>query len=184
MSNKEQNQASETENRDVFDRIMSLRMFKFAYPFYKKYKELLLYLFFGALTTLINIVVFALFTEAVALDELIANLIAWVVAVLFAYVTNRIWVFNSHCKNALLLIKEILSFYSGRIFTLLVEEFILWLFIKQLLLAALPIKIAAQVLIIVLNYIISKLFVFVKKGHNDDANSADRAGTAGENDSE
>lgn len=183
MSNKEQHQASVEEKKDIFDRIMSIKIFKFAYPFYKKYKELLLYLFFGALTTLINIVVFALFTEAASLDELVANLIAWVVAVLFAYVTNRIWVFNSHCRNAIQLIKEILSFYSGRIFTLLVEELILWLFIKQLMFAALPIKIASQILIIVLNYIISKLFVFVKKGQSDDVSSADIAGTAAENDS-
>lgn len=181
MSNKEQHQASGTEKKDIFDRIMSIKIFKFAYPFYKKYKELLLYLFFGALTTLINIVVFALFTEVVSLDELVANLIAWVVAVLFAYVTNRIWVFNSHCNNALQLIKEILSFYSGRIFTLLVEELILWLFIKQLLLAALPIKIAAQILIIVLNYIISKLFVFVKKGQTNDELADEVDGKSEEN---
>lgn len=169
MSAQRKTKATETEKRDIFDKIMSLKMFRFAYPLYKKHKEPLLYIFFGALTTLVNIVVFILFTKAIILDELVANIIAWFVAVLFAYITNRIWVFNSNCENTLKLIKEMLSFYFGRVFTLLVEEFILWLFIKKLLFSEIAVKIVAQVLIIVLNYIISKLFVFAKnKKYNDD----------------
>ena len=155
---------SEQENKkDIFDKIMSLKIFSFIYPFYKKYKEGLLYLFFGVLTTLINIVVFYVFTKVITLDELVANVIAWVIAVLFAYVTNRIWVFNSHCETKVAFLKEIVSFYGGRVFTLLVEEAMLFVFIKLLSLNALAVKIVAQVVIIVLNYVISKLFVFKKK---------------------
>jgi putative flippase GtrA len=161
--NNSNNQSNGTEKKDIFDKIMSLKIFSFVNPFYKKYKEALLYLFFGVLTTLINIVVFYLFTEIITLDELVANVIAWIIAVLFAYVTNRIWVFSSHCATKAAFIKEILSFYGGRIFTLLVEEGILLIFIKLLSLNALAVKIVAQVVIIVLNYVISKLFVFKKK---------------------
>lgn len=147
---------------DIFDRIMSLKIFSFLNPFYKKNKEVLLYLFFGVLTTVINIIVFSVFTTLVPLDELVANIIAWVVAVLFAYVTNRVWVFSSHCDTTGALVKEILSFYGGRVFTLLVEEAILFVFIKLLSLNTTAVKIVAQVAIIILNYIISKLFVFKK----------------------
>ena len=142
---------------------MSLKILSFLYPFYKKNKEVLLYLFFGALTTLINIVVFFVFTEIIKLDELVANVIAWIIAVLFAYVTNRIWVFNSHCETKLAFVKEVLAFYGGRVFTLLVEEGMLFVFIKLLSVNALVVKIIAQVIIIVLNYVISKLLVFRKK---------------------
>ena len=114
------------------------------------------------LTTFINIVVFFIFTEIVTLDELVANVIAWIVAVLFAYITNRIWVFNSHCETKLAFVKEVLAFYGGRVFTLLVEEGILFVFIKLISANALVVKIIAQVVIIVLNYVISKLFVFKK----------------------
>ena len=161
--NNSNNQSNGTEKKDIFDKIMSLKIFSFINPFYKKYKEALLYLFFGVLTTLINIVVFYVFTEIITLDELVANVIAWIIAVLFAYVTNRIWVFSSHCATKAAFLKEILSFYGGRIFTLLVEEGILLVFIKLLSLNALAVKIVAQVVIIVLNYVISKLFVFKKK---------------------
>ena len=161
--NNSNNQSNGTEKKDIFDKIMSLKIFSFINPFYKKYKEALLYLFFGVLTTLINIVVFYLFTEIITLDELVANIIAWIIAVLFAYVTNRIWVFSSHCATKAAFLKEILSFYGGRIFTLLVEEGILLIFIKLLSLNSLAVKIVAQVVIIVLNYVISKLFVFKKK---------------------
>ena len=152
-----------TEKKDIFDKIMSLKIFSSLNPFYKKHKEALLYLFFGVLTTLINVIVFYLFTKIIPFDELIANVIAWIIAVLFAYVTNRTWVFSSHSETRGGVVREILSFYGGRVFTLLVEEGILLVFIKLLSLNALAVKIIAQIVIIVLNYVISKLFVFRKR---------------------
>lgn len=157
------NGQQDMEKKDIFDRIMSLKIFSFINPFYKKHKEALLYLFFGVLTTVINIVIFYLFTDIIELDELIANIIAWIIAVLFAYVTNRTWVFSPHCATKGDVIKEIVSFYGGRVFTLLLEEGMLFVFIKLLTLNAIAVKIVAQVVIIVLNYIISKIFVFRKK---------------------
>lgn len=128
--------------------------------FYKKYKEQILYLFFGGLTTLISIGVFAFFTKEIPLDELIANIISWVIAVLFAFVTNRLWVFESAKDKGI--IKQILSFYAGRLATLGVEEVLLLVFIKLLSLNSIAVKTTAQIVVIILNYIISKIFIFKK----------------------
>ncbi len=150
------------KDKDIFDRIMGCRLFRFAYPFYAKYKEQLLYLFFGVVTTIINFAVFAFFTQVVPLNELIANVIAWVFAVLAAYITNRIWVFSQKAKTKLAIVREIVAFYLGRVFTLLMEEIILLIFVSWLGMRAMPIKMIAQVLVIVGNYVISKCFVFRK----------------------
>ncbi len=160
MDNK---QPQNGERKDVFDRIMSWRMLAFARPIYQKYKEILLYLLFGALTTLVNVVVFFAFTEWIVLDVLVANAIAWVAAVLFAYLTNRTWVFASRARSASALAREILSFCGGRVLTLLFEEAMIWLFIKRLGLYAMAVKLVAQIAIVVLNYLISKLLVFRKR---------------------
>ena len=151
------------EKKDIFDRIMAWRIFSFARPFYEKHKELLLYLFFGALTTLVNLAVFFVFTTWIVIDVLAANVIAWVAAVLFAYVTNRTWVFASRATTKGAIAQEIVGFFGGRVATLLFEEAVLWLFIKHLGFHAMAVKLAAAVAIVILNYVISKLFVFRKK---------------------
>lgn len=78
---------------------MSLKIFKWANPFYTKYKEVLMYLLFGGLTTLVSVGVFALFESHFGLNEHISNVISWLTAVLFAFVTNRIWVFPTKTKG-------------------------------------------------------------------------------------
>lgn len=125
---------------------------------YLKFKQPFLYLVFGVLTTAISIGSFALFTEWIVLDPLVANVISWILAVLFAFVTNRRFVFESSGN----LLKEIFGFYLARIFTLLVEEAIIFVFVTLLLQNALIVKTAAQIVVIILNYVISKIFVFKK----------------------
>ena len=127
---------------------------------FKKYKEPLLYIIFGVLTTVVSIAVFWFFTEIIILDELIANIISWIVAVLFAFLTNRKWVFSATENQSIFL--QAAKFYSGRLITLLIEEVIIFIFITLLSLNSLMIKIASQFVIIVLNYIISKIYVFKK----------------------
>ena len=144
---------------DIFDRLMHLPVLRIFEPFYKKHKEVLLYLLFGGLTTLVSIATFALFM-ALGLNELIANVLSWILAVLFAYVTNRTWVFVSEAETTGAVAKEIASFFGGRVATLLVEEAILAIFITWLGFPAIWVKVAAQVIVIVLNYVISKFFVF------------------------
>ncbi|MDO5477229.1 MAG: GtrA family protein [Eubacteriales bacterium] len=143
------------EDKDIFDRLMHLPGLRLFEPFYKRFKEQLLYLFFGVLTTIVNLIVFWLALHS--LPPLGANIIAWIAGVLFAYVTNRTWVFRSSSGS---IVREFISFCGGRIVTLLMEELILWSGIDLLHIHAMVVKIIAQILVVVGNYIISKWFVF------------------------
>ena len=149
--------------KDIFDRLMGLKLFRPLWPFYVKDKEPLLYLFFGGLTTLISIFVFWLFNGPFGLNELVANLISWVLAVLFAFLTNKTWVFQSGGQEDGFF-RLMLSFYAGRLLTLGIEELLLLVFITWLGFNSMAVKIVAQVVVIVLNYVISKLLVFRDKG--------------------
>lgn len=130
---------------------------------YNRYREQILYIVFGVLTTAVSILVYAVFTEWISMDELIANIISWVIAVMFAFVTNRIWVFRSNENGAAAVLRQMLTFYAGRVLTLLIEELMLWVFVKELSFNGLAVKTAAQLVVIVLNYIISKLLIFKRK---------------------
>ena len=127
-----------------------------------KYKSVLSYLLFGVLTTVVSIGVFAVCNYSFGFGELIANVISWVCAVTFAYFTNRIWVFGSeaHGKDV---ISEAIGFYLGRAFTLGIEEAMLIVFVTIMHFDALIIKLIAQVVVLISNYIISKLLIFKNK---------------------
>lgn len=127
----------------------------------KEKREIILYLIFGFLTTVISILVFALFTEIIPLDELIANIISFIIAVFFAFITNKKWVFENADKTPFF--TAMIKFYSARLLTLLIEELILFIFITRLSMNPLWVKITSQLLIIILNFILSKIFVFKKK---------------------
>lgn len=148
------------KDKDIFDRIMEWKIFSIFNPFYKKYKEVLLYLFFGGLTTFISIGSYAFFDISMHMDPMIANIFSWILAVLFAYVTNRIWVFDSNAEGMKGIIQEMVSFFGGRVATLLMEEVILYVGINLLGMNSIGVKVAAQILVLVGNYLISKLFVF------------------------
>ncbi len=129
---------------------------------FKKYKEQILYLVFGVLTTFVDIVVFSLLTHTLLrgggrVEEIASNVIAWVAAVAFAYVTNRIFVFESRDTRVPL---ELLKFTGSRALTLLIDTLIILLFTAALSLNADLANIVANVIVIVLNYVISKAFVF------------------------
>ena len=149
--------------KDIFDRIMHHRLFQRWEPLYLKYKEPLLYLFFGGLSFLVSIGSFSFFVYFLHTGELLGNVWSWVCAVLFAYITNRTWVFEDKATEKKGILREIYLFFSGRLFTLLVEEAIIYLFITRLGYNAMLVKTAAQVVVIILNYIISKVLVFRKK---------------------
>ena len=157
---------SEHENEkrpDIFDRLMTLPLLRLLEPFYKRHKEGLLYLFFGGVTTLVSFAVFWLFEGPLGWNELVANLVSWVVAVAVAFVTNRIWVFASEARGAAALLYEVAAFYASRVATFLVEEGILLLFVTLLALPAMPVKVVASIVVVILKYVLSKLFVFRKR---------------------
>lgn len=163
----------EPEITDIFDRIMNWKLLRFMWPFYKKNKDKLLYLFFGGCTTLVNLVItyglwYGLkweqwYAGKFALGTFLGNLIGIVSAILFAYVTNKKFVFASKTTGMKELLVEFIKFIGGRVSTLIIElggvqlAVILFPDSNTLLFVA---KLLTQVLVIIINYFISKLFVF------------------------
>ncbi len=127
---------------------------------YRVHKEGMRYLVFGVLSTIINIIVFAICEKILHLSTIISNVIAWIIAVLFAYVTNKLYVFDSKTTKKQELAKEILSFFSARIFTLVIETIFLKIVIDKLGFNEILMKIISNVIVIVLNYVFSKIFIF------------------------
>lgn len=132
---------------------------------YLKYKEIINYLFFGVLTTIVSLatyylLVFTILNPENAIELQIANIISWITCVTFAYITNRKYVFNSKDKNIL---KEMTKFYSSRITTLILDMSFMYIFVTKLNFSDKIIKLIVQVLITILNYILSKLLVFKKR---------------------
>ena len=152
-----------TNKPDLFDQIASLPPTRFFRPLYRKHREALLYLFFGGLTTLLSILLFWFFTEPLKINALVANAIGWILCVLFAYLTNRTWVFTDKARDARGIFREVCYFFAGRIGTLLLEEAVLWVGIDLLGIGSMLVKVFAQVLVIVGNYYISKWFIFTSK---------------------
>ena len=148
--------------KDIFDKMMRLPILRRFYGPYEKYKELLLYIFFGGCTTLISVGSFVLFDPVLGMNELLANALSWVLAVGFAYITNRIWVFCSQTKGQALW-QELVTFYSGRLLTLGMEELLLLIFVTWLDFNSTAVKIAAQVAVLMGNYLISKFLIFRKQ---------------------
>jgi putative flippase GtrA len=129
----------------------------------KKYKEVLLYLIFGVLTTIINIVTYGLFKNLLNIDYMVSNIIAWCLAVAFAYITNRIYVFNSKKNSNKDIIKEIILFITVRISSLVIDVLIMYVGVSILEFNDMLIKVLANVIVIIVNYIMSKLVVFKNK---------------------
>lgn len=123
-------------------------------------KEIFLYLFFGGLTFLISMLMFIILNKFMNMNELSANVYSWIVAVLFAFITNKLYVFTSPKTSFVNNLKQLVTFSSGRVMTLILEEGILYIFVMVLGFPGIAIKFIAQVIVIVLNYIISKIFVF------------------------
>lgn len=136
---------------------------------YTKYKEVINYLIFGVLTTIVSLatkylLLFTIFDAENGIQLQIAVVVSWIVACTFAYITNRIWVFESKSKEV---IKEAIKFYVSRLATLGLEMLIMFIFVTALGLNTrmwvIVWTIFAQVVIVIGNYVLSKLIVFRKK---------------------
>lgn len=127
--------------------------------FFKKYKEPLLYIVFGIATTLVNFVTYFLLSK-LDFSTAISTSLAWLLAVLFAFFTNRKYVFEAS-KNGFL--KQLFGFFSMRIATGVLDVLIMILLVDFLEFNDLLIKLLSNVLVIILNYIFSKFLVFKKK---------------------
>ena len=141
---------------------------------YYKYEEALWYIFFGVLTTAVSFL--AAGVSKYALELMGANthivsvgstVFSWICAVTFAYVTNRLWVFDSKANGAKEILTEAAAFYGGRVFTLIVEAVIMELGNSIIGINFWVTKVIANVVVLILNFVISKLFVFKDKKENN-----------------
>ncbi len=152
-------------------------MMKTINKLFNKYKEVILYVVFGVLTTLVNFIAFWLFTKICGEKlYLLNNAIAWIISVIFAYITNKLFVFESKSFNFKVLMKEISSFVVARLFSFGVEEVGIWLFVDILnfgersvtifdftITGQMVAKILLAVIVVIMNYFFSKFIIFAKK---------------------
>ncbi len=175
--------------KKLYEKIFSLKFFKMflKIPIIKNFLtyEMLSYLFFGVMTTVVNFVIFFVSDKILGNDAItefslfgfmfkvtyedISTFIAWIFAVLFAYVTNKIWVFESKCKEPAVVLKELLSFFGGRVLSFALFESLGFMLVRNLFiltgimsenLSKWIAKILMAVVVVIFNYVVSKLVIF------------------------
>lgn len=127
---------------------------------FKKHRVVILYLFFGGCTTAVNFVAYYLLYDVLGVQNVPSTAIAWFAAVLFAYITNKIWVFENRCFAAKHLLRESLSFFAARAATGAIDIGIMYLFVDVLHFNALVMKILSNIIVVILNYFFSKFWIF------------------------
>lgn len=127
---------------------------------YNKYREIIDYIIFGGLTTIVNIVAFFIFDTLLGWPYLIANAIAIVVSILFAYVTNKLFVFKTRDMTASENIVEFLKFIGFRPVSGLADMAAMWILVDLISIDTNIAKLLTQFIVVVLNYVFSKLFIF------------------------
>ena len=128
-----------------------------------KYKEQILYVFFGGLTTLINWGAYALCYKVLSVPNIPSTVIAWILGVAFAFITNKLWVFESKSFDRKTLLRELWTFVAARLATGLLDMGIMYLAVDVLGGNGLVWKLISNVIVIILNYVFSKLIVFRKQ---------------------
>ncbi len=129
---------------------------------FEEYKDVLPYLFFGVCTTLVNVIGYWICAYLFKFGVMPSTIIAWILAVLFAYVTNRKWVFKSKAQNRREIIREACYFFTCRLATGIVDWGSMFLFVTILQLNDMFSKVVANIVVILLNYIASKWVIFKK----------------------
>ena len=129
----------------------------------EKYKDIVPYARFGILTTIINIVVYLFFAHILKKEVMLSTLAAWFLSVLFAYVTNRKWVFHSGVLTFSNIIREAVAFFICRLATGIADILIMFIFVNIFHFNDLFIKIISNIAVIILNYVASKWIIFNHK---------------------
>lgn len=131
---------------------------------YFKYKEVINYLVFGGLSTVVNFITYFIAARVIGIEEVASSGISWFCAVLFAYITNKIFVFESKTETKKETIKEMISFFLARIVSgALCDVGTFALMVKVLNINDIVAKIVTQVMVVIVNYVFSKLVIFKKK---------------------
>ena len=129
---------------------------------YIKYREVILYLVFGVLTTVVSISSYYICSEILNIHYLVSNIISWVLAVIFAYFTNRVWVFESKSENISDILKEMFTFVNCRLLSGVIDMATMFVLVGAMHINDMYAKIFTQFIVVILNYVLSKLIVFKK----------------------
>lgn len=136
-------------------------------PLIKKHRETINYIIFGVATTIVNYLVYILFTRFFHTDETVANIIAWACSVLFAFFTNKRWVFESKTSNIKEYLIQLRDFVAARLLSGVIDIFLVWLSVDVLGynegIEDLIAKALSNVVVLILNYLLSKFLVFRKR---------------------
>ncbi len=139
-------------------------MIKRAKELFFKYKEMISYLFFGVLTTAVDFVSYYLLTRLFSLEQNVANILSQIVAIIFAYITNKLFVFEDKSMDIKSLLSQFATFASLRTVTLVLNSGMFFVMGNLMNINDIITKVVVSVVVIILNYIFSKLIVFRKKG--------------------
>nr|MBQ4317788.1 GtrA family protein [Clostridia bacterium] len=139
------------------------RLFDLAMKYYRKYREVIVYLITGGITTVINFAVFFVLTNLLDIHYITSNIIAWAAAVIAAFLMNKLIVFDDGDMSGVTIIKQLASFVSFRIVSGVMETGLLYVFVEFMKLNENIVKIVVAVLVVILNYVFSKLIIFKKK---------------------
>ena len=138
--------------------------FKVIKGLYFEYKEVINYLVFGGLSTVVNFVSYFIFARIVSIEQVTSSGLSWFCAVLFAYITNKLFVFESKTNNKKDFFKEIVSFFACRVLSgILCDVGTFALMINVFGINDIIAKIVTQIMVIILNYVFSKVIIFKKK---------------------
>ena len=145
------------EKKDIFDRIMELPILKIFQPIYKKYKSILVYLFLGGCATVVGFVTRTLFIQVMHMNSYLGVALSWIISTTFAFFTNRTWIFEHNDEKILL---EYVKFCGGRVMTFVIDEIINGIFYVGLGWNFYVVFIFSSAVTAIVNYLISKFFVF------------------------
>lgn len=134
---------------------------------FNQFKELFIYGIFGVLTTIVNICIYTLCVKQLSLHYLIANVIAWIIAVIFAFITNKLFVFKSKSWERKIWINEFTKFIGARIVTGVLDMLMMYIMVDVLILNDVFSKTIVNIIVILVNFVFSKLIIF-KKTKKDD----------------
>ena len=138
--------------------------------------QTILYVIFGMLTTIVNLISYYFFSNIMSINYLISNMISWIISVLFAYITNKFYVFNSKDTSKDIIIKEFIKFVNCRLTSGIIEMILLFLLVDIIKVNDVISKLVIGVIVVILNFIFSKLFVFKKLNQLNNWNEKEKGG--------
>ena len=144
------------------------KLWDFGWGLYKKHEEGINYLIFGFLAFVLNYILYFLFADAMQMHYMAATVLSWVLTVVFAYWTNRTFVFKSQNKDTGSVVKEFVSFIGARIATEVLELVLMYVMVDMLSINDKISKLVCQVLVILANYVLSKIWIFKKSSPGGD----------------